>query len=72
MSQENVELVMESFRRFEANDVQGYAALWHPEGRGTAPADWPEPGPFVGRDAVVAQFERLAADWAITASRTST
>ena len=64
MSQENVELVMESFRRFEANDVQGFAALWHPEGRATAPADWPEPGPFVGRDAVVAQFERLAADWA--------
>lgn len=31
MSQENVELVLESLRRAEANDVEGAAALMHPE-----------------------------------------
>lgn len=62
MSQENVELVLESLRRAEANDVEGAAALMHPEITGTAVPGWPEPGPFVGRDAAVAETERLT-DW---------
>jgi ketosteroid isomerase-like protein len=63
MSQENVEVVRESMRRFEAFDFDGAAQLWHPEGRVTGPDGWPEPGPFEGRDAVIQQFQRLAADW---------
>jgi ketosteroid isomerase-like protein len=59
MSQENVEIVLESLRRAEANDVDGGAALMHPEIRASAVPGWPEPGPFVGRDAVRAETERL-------------
>jgi ketosteroid isomerase-like protein len=59
MSQENVEIVLESFRRAEANDLEGFAALMHPEIRGTAARGWPEPGPFVGRDAALAETKRL-------------
>ena len=62
MSQENVELVLESLRRAEANDVEGAAALMHPEITGTAVPGWPEPGPFVGRDAALAETKRLT-DW---------
>jgi ketosteroid isomerase-like protein len=62
MSQENVELVLESLRRAEANDVEGGAALMHPEITATAVPGWPEPGPFVGRDAALAQSKRLT-DW---------
>jgi ketosteroid isomerase-like protein len=59
MSQENVEIVLESFRRGEANDWEGSAALMHPEITATAVRGWPEPGPFVGRDAVLAETKRL-------------
>jgi ketosteroid isomerase-like protein len=62
MSEENVELVLESLRRAEANDVEGAVALMHPEITGTAAPGWPEPGPFVGRDAARAEIERLI-DW---------
>jgi ketosteroid isomerase-like protein len=62
MSQENVELVLEGLRRAEADDVESFAALMHPEIVGTAAPGWPEPGPFVGRDAVLAELKRLT-DW---------
>ena len=63
MSQENVEVVMEGIRRFESFDLDGVTRLWHPDSRITGPEGWPEPGPFEGRDAVIGQFRRLAADW---------
>lgn len=63
MSEANVEIVLECARRYEAKDFEGFAALCHPECRATPADGWPEPGPFVGRNAVVAQYERLAADW---------
>jgi ketosteroid isomerase-like protein len=62
MSQENVEVVLEAFALFEAEDFDGLTRLWHPDGRVTAQEDWPEPGPFEGRDAVIEQFRRLASD----------
>jgi SnoaL-like domain len=55
MSQENVEIL----RRAEANDLEAIAARMHPEIRGTAVSGWPEPGPFVGRDAALAETKRL-------------
>jgi SnoaL-like domain len=61
MSQENVELVLESFR-LDPNDSEARAALFHPEITATAAPGWPEPGPFVGRDAVLAEFKRLT-EW---------
>jgi len=63
MSQENVAIVLEGFRRFEAFDFDGATTLWHPHSRVTGPEGWPEPGPFEGRAAVIGQFRRLAADW---------
>jgi ketosteroid isomerase-like protein len=62
MSQENVEIVLESLRRAEAKDVAGMAALMHPEILGTAAPGWPEAGPFVGRDAALAETKRLT-EW---------
>jgi ketosteroid isomerase-like protein len=59
MWQENVELVLESLRRAEANDLEGSAALMHPDISGSAVRGWPEPGPFLGREAVLAETRRL-------------
>ncbi len=63
MSQSNVEIFLESIRRVEADDIDGFADLLHPEIRSTAVRGWPEPGPFVGRDAVIAQSKRNWAEW---------
>jgi ketosteroid isomerase-like protein len=62
MSQQDVDVVLLGFPLFEAEDFEGLTRLWHPEGRVTAQEDWPEPGPFEGRDAVIEQFRRLASD----------
>jgi ketosteroid isomerase-like protein len=64
MSEENVRLALQGFPLFEAEDFDGLTRLWHPDGRVTAQDDWPEPGPFEGRDAVIEQFRRLASDMA--------
>jgi ketosteroid isomerase-like protein len=64
MSEENVGLVLGYLRLAEGGDVdiEGIAALMHPEITATATPGWPEPGPFVGRDAALAEVKRLI-DW---------
>ncbi|HKH41443.1 MAG TPA: nuclear transport factor 2 family protein [Solirubrobacterales bacterium] len=64
MSEENFEVVMETFRRFRPGDLEEWAAMFEPEAVVTPPDGWPEPGPFVGREALIRQWERLFADWA--------
>jgi ketosteroid isomerase-like protein len=59
MSQENVELVLESIRRFRPEGLDEWAQLWDPDTRLTVPEGWPERGPFIGLDAARQQFERL-------------
>jgi ketosteroid isomerase-like protein len=59
MSQENVEIVLEGLRLAEANDLEGMAALMHPDISGTAARGWPESGPFLGREAALAETKRL-------------
>lgn len=48
---------------FERGDVNGVRPLLTEDIVGTSAPGWPEQGPFGGRDAVVGQFTRLAADW---------
>jgi ketosteroid isomerase-like protein len=62
MSQENMDIVLESLHQFEVEDFEGLTRVWHPDGWVTGPEGWPEPGPFEGRDALMSQFRRLAAD----------
>ena len=57
MSEENVELVLESVRRFRPETMDEWAKLWHPDTRMTVPEEWPEQGPFIGLDAVRQLFE---------------
>jgi ketosteroid isomerase-like protein len=56
MSQENVEIVKALFAAWNAGDMEKYKTLLHPSIVVHAPPDWPEPGPFAGREAVMAQF----------------
>ena len=62
-SQQNVDLVLESTRRFVAGDMEGLAKLYTPDAVGFAMEGWPEAGPFDGREAVIRQYERLQESW---------
>jgi ketosteroid isomerase-like protein len=63
MSQENVEITLESFQRFRPSGLDEWARMLHPDAEITAPNGWPEQGPFIGREAVLRQFKRMVADW---------
>ena len=70
MSQANVEVLRAFFAAWNAGDMDALRELHDPSVIMHAPKGWPEPGPEVGRDAVMHQFERLRsawdADWAET------
>jgi ketosteroid isomerase-like protein len=64
MSQETVEIVRRGFEFWNAGDMdtlreQIYdpGIIWRP------PEDWPEPGPYAGREAVMRQVEQLHETW---------
>jgi ketosteroid isomerase-like protein len=59
MSQENVEVVQAFFAAWNERDSHALRELHHPDAIMRAPEGWPEPGPFVGRDAVMRQFEQV-------------
>jgi ketosteroid isomerase-like protein len=63
VSHENVEIVRAGFEAWNAGDMDAYRELLHPEVTMRAPPRWPEPGPFVGRDAVLRQCIRLRDAW---------
>jgi ketosteroid isomerase-like protein len=63
MSQENVEVVRATIAAWNAGDMDGLRELNHPEVIVRPPRGWPEPGPFVGREAVMRQFEQMRATW---------
>jgi hypothetical protein len=56
MAQENIDLALKGFPLFEAEDFEGMARVWHRDGRVMGQADWPEPGPFEGQEAILEQF----------------
>jgi ketosteroid isomerase-like protein len=63
MSQENVEIVRAFFEAWNAGDMDAVRELHDPNVIQRAPDGWPEPGPFVGREAVMRQYEQLRGAW---------
>ena len=61
MSREDLALVQEAFRRYNAGDWDGMAELYDPAAVGVGPEGWPE-GRADGRDALVDQFKRIAGE----------
>jgi ketosteroid isomerase-like protein len=59
MSEENVEVVRKAFAAWNAGNMDAVRELYDPEVIMRAPPGWPEPGPFVGRDAVMQQFKNV-------------
>jgi ketosteroid isomerase-like protein len=64
MSQENVEVVRRAaFEVWNAGDMDALRELLDPDVIVRAVKGWPEPGPFVGREAAMRQFEQLRGTW---------
>jgi ketosteroid isomerase-like protein len=63
MSQENVELARASLEAWNARDMEALRALYAEDVVSWPPEGWPEEGPFVGRDTVVGQWERMRDLW---------
>ena len=58
MSQENVEIVRAGFDAWNAGDMEALRELYDPNVIMRPIEGWPEPGPFVGRDAVIRQWKQ--------------
>ena len=59
MSEENVEVVRRGFEAWNAGDMEGVRGTYDPDAVMRYHGDFPEPGPFVGRHAIMRQFDRL-------------
>ena len=63
MSQENVEIVRAAFEAYSAGDMDAFRELHDPDVIVRTLEGWPEPGPYVGREAVMRWFEQLRETW---------
>src|SRR4051794_20669278 len=63
MSRENVEVVRALFETWNAADMDAFRELYDPDVILRTVEDWPEPGPYVGREAVMRFHEQLRETW---------
>ena len=63
MSQENVEVVRATFDAWNAGDMDAFRELHDPEVIAQTVKNWPERGPYVGREAVMREFELIREAW---------
>jgi ketosteroid isomerase-like protein len=68
MSEENINVVRTYFDAWNARDMEAVREFYDPDAIMRVAPDWPEPGPFVGRDAVMQQLsdarKAFDNDWA--------
>ena len=63
MSQENVDIVRAGYVAWNSGDMDALRELYDPEAIVRLPEGWPEPGPYVGREAVLRVFEQWRETW---------
>src|SRR5687768_5076711 len=63
MSQENVEIVRRGFEAYNTGDLVTLREVYDPGVVWHHLEGWPEPGPSVGRDAVLREVEQLREAW---------
>ena len=63
MSQENVEIIKAAIDAWSAGDMDRFGDFYDPTVVLHTVPDWPEPGPFVGREAVMRLFRQVRATW---------
>jgi ketosteroid isomerase-like protein len=63
VSQENVEVVRRANEAWNAGDMDAWSEFVAPNAIWRVMPDWPEQGPFIGRDAVLRQVRQLRESW---------
>ena len=63
MSEENVEIVRALFEAWNAADMDAFGELYDPDVIVRTAEGWPEPGPYVGREAAMRFHEQLRDTW---------
>ena len=63
MSQRNVEIMQAAYAAWDAGDMDALRELHDPYVIARYPEGWPEPGPFVGLEAVMRQLQQLRETW---------
>ena len=63
MSQENMEIVKAAYEAWNAGDMDAWADFFARDVISRPPEGWPEPGPFVGREAFTRWCEQLRETW---------
>ena len=63
MSQENIDLVRRMTDVWNTGDADAWSEFLAPDVIWRVMPDWPEQGPFIGRDAVLRQIRQLRAIW---------
>jgi ketosteroid isomerase-like protein len=63
MSEENVEIVRASYEAWNSGDMDAFREPYDLDVVARMPEGWPEPGPFVGREAVMRQAEQQRDTW---------
>jgi ketosteroid isomerase-like protein len=63
MSQENVEVVRSAFAAWNAGDMVALREMLDPDVIVRVVEEWPEPGPFMGREAAMRFYKQLRDTW---------
>jgi ketosteroid isomerase-like protein len=63
MSQENADVVRRAYEAWNGGDMVAFRELLAPDVIARTPEGWPEPGPFVGREAFLRWCEQLRETW---------
>jgi ketosteroid isomerase-like protein len=59
VSRENVEFVRSVYETWNSGDMEAFGQLYDSEAILRPLDDWPEPGPFVGREAIMRQWRHV-------------
>ena len=65
MSQENVEVVRAALEAWNAGDMDSLHELYDPDVIVRTAEGWPEPGPYVGREAIMRQWKQQREVWEV-------
>jgi ketosteroid isomerase-like protein len=63
MSEENVEIVRRAVEAWNAGDMDAVREMYDPDVILQTVGDWPEPGPYEGREAVMRFFKQSRDPW---------
>jgi ketosteroid isomerase-like protein len=63
VSHQNVDVIRAGIEAWNAGDMDALRELYDPNIIVRSPEGWPEPGPFVGREAVMRQWEQMRETW---------